>query len=366
MSPTGDQLDLLALALVPGLGPRLTAALLERFGTAGAVRRASAAELQTVPQIGGQLSVKFAAALRAVDLARELELIERHGVRLVGLDGDEYPARLKTIADPPALLFVRGSIVPADGRSVAIVGSREYTAYGRKATEQLAAGLARAGYTVVSGLARGIDGFAHRAALGAGGRTVAFLAGGLSRIYPPEHTELAGAVAQSGALVTETPMQVAPQAGMFPARNRLISGMAAAVIVVEAHERSGALITARHAAEQGRDVFVVPGAIDSSASAGCLKLLRDGGKLVRGVDDVLEDLDGVRPGRPVAKPEPTPPPGMDHDALRVWTLLEPGPQFIDDIARGLQIPIPELAGMLTRMEMKRLIRRLPGSQYERR
>jgi DNA processing protein len=360
--------DRLALALVPGLGPRLTKALLERFGSAAAVRGASADDLRSVPLIGAKLSAAFAAALQSVDVQRERELLHRYDVRLVPIEDEEYPARLKSIADPPGLLFVRGELVRADDRAVAIVGSRQYTAYGRRAAEQLAGGLARAGFTVVSGLARGIDGFAHRAALKASGRTVALLAGGLARIYPPEHAELADTIADAGALATETPMQVPPQPGMFPARNRLISGMSIAVVVVEAHERSGALITARHAAEQGRDVFVVPGTIDSSASAGCLKLLREGAKLVRGVDDVLEDIDGLAARQTkTAPPKATAPPAeMDQPSRAVWEFLGAGPQFIDDIARGLVVPIPELTSLLMRMELKRLVRRLPGSQYERR
>jgi DNA processing protein len=168
--------------------------------------------------------------------------------------------------------------------------------------ERLAAGLVRAGFTVVSGLARGIDGAAHRAALEAGGRTIAVLAGGLSRIYPPEHADLADQVAARGALVTETPMTVQPQPGMFPARNRIISGLSRGVVIVEAGERSGALITATHAAEQGREVFAVPGQADSPASAGCLELIRKGVRLVRSVDDILEDLRGLSvPSLPPAR-----------------------------------------------------------------
>ncbi len=233
--------------------------------------------------------------------------------------------------------------------------------------ERIASGLCRAGYTVVSGLARGIDGVAHAAALKAGGRTIAVLAGGLSRIYPPEHLTLADQVAGSGALLTETSMRQAPQAGMFPARNRLISGLSLAVVVVEAHERSGALITAKHALDQNRDVFAVPGQADSMASAGCLRLLREGAKLVRNVDDILEDLAGI--GSPVSaqvsKPAETPP-ELPLLEANVYAALESTPRHVDQIAAQLSMSIPKFSRTLMQLELKRLVKRLPGNQYERR
>jgi len=363
-------IDQLALTLVPGLGPRLTDALLARFGSAGAVRRATCAELQQVAHIGEKLGRSFAAALASIDLESEIRLLQQHHVRLVDRQSSECPQLLKEIADCPHLFFVRGCIEPNDAKAIGIVGSRHHTEYGRRTTEQLSQGLSRAGYTIVSGLARGIDGYAHRAALAAGGRTIAVLAGGLSRIYPPEHAELADQIAQRGALVTETPMQVAPQPGMFPARNRLISGMCRAVIVVEAHEKSGALITARHALEQNRDVFAVPGPVDSIASAGCMKLLRQGAKLIRGVDDVLEDLQGVEGSTSIAEKSLfsapiAPPPDLAGDSKAIWDALSDGPLFIDQLAQRLGLTIPDISKALTMLELKRLVVRKPGSQVER-
>ena len=374
--PSADELrDLLALTLVPGLGPRLTAALLERFGSASAARQASASELRQVPHIGEKLSRDFALALQGIDVEAELERIARHGVHLRALNTSGYPAALATISDPPNLLYVHGEIRAADANAVAIVGSRQCTAYGKRSTERLAEGLARAGYTVISGLARGIDGAAHRGALSAGGRTLAVLAGGLSRIYPPEHLDLSKDVEASGALITETPMSVEPQPGMFHARNRLISGLSRAVVIVEANDRSGALITARHAAEQGRDVFAFPANVDSEASAGSLRLLRNGARIIRHVDDLLEDLNTFSFPEPSAatpvQVDKAPPPAaqkpadMDPMAERVWDfLVEQKP--IDDITRELSMPVAELSRILMSMEMKRLIRRLPGNLYERR
>jgi DNA processing protein len=260
--------------------------------------------------------------------------------------------------------------------------------------EQIARGLARAGVTVVSGLARGIDGMAHRAALDAGGRTIAVLAGGLSEIYPPEHADLANEVAGHGALVTETPMTVAPLPGMFPARNRIISGLSRGVVVIEANVRSGALITARHALEQGREVFAVPGPADSPASAGCLELIRNGARLVRSADDILDDLKGIAtptpppvarplpptdPDRPPlpgfaetptpAAPEPAeapaPPPVLDPAQQGVWERLV-SRRHADELARESGLGSAELSRVLMQLELKRLVRRLPGNFYERR
>ena len=235
--------------------------------------------------------------------------------------------------------------------------------HGRKIAERLASDLARAGYVVISGLARGIDGVAHRGALKAGGRTLAVLAGGLSRIYPPEHADLADEVAASGALLTESSMRMEPMAVMFPARNRLISGLSRGVVVIEAAQRSGALITASHAAEQGRPVFAVPGQADSPASAGVHELLRKGAVLVRGVEDILEEFEGVRPTVKSVKQEPRT--VLDETERRIWEFLQDQPKHIDQMAQQLRLPVGQLAGTLLMMEMKKLVRRLPGNQYER-
>jgi len=380
---TQELRDLLALSLVPGLGPRLTRALLERFGSASAVRQATAEQMQQVPHIGADLAGKFTSSLVSCDIEPELALLQRHGVELLPISSPAYPARLATISDAPPLLFFRGTVLPADARAVALVGSRHCTAYGRKVTERLASGLARAGVTVVSGLARGIDGIAHRAALQAGGRTLAVLAGGLARLYPPEHKDLAEEVTRSGALLTESNMDQEPVAGLFPQRNRIISGLCSVVVIIEAAERSGALITATHAGEQSRTVMAVPGPIDSEASGGCHTLLRKGAVLCRGVDDILEELHGVSavseraavppvpapgpaPSTPAPAPVPAGPPvGLDDNQRRIWDLLEGTIRSVDELAQQLGIPMPKLNASLTLLEMKKIIRRLPGNRYER-
>lgn len=380
--------DHLALALVPGLGPKLTAALLERFGSASAARKATAAQLRTIPHIGEKLAASLAESLRTADIEPELRLLEKHGVQPVPLGFPEYPAPLARVVAPPPLLYFRGTWSESDANSVGIVGSRSCTSYGLRVAAQLARELARAGFTIISGLARGIDAAAHRGAMEGGGRTVAALAGGLSRIYPPEHAPLADEIATGrGCLITETPMVMEPQPGMFPARNRIISGLSRVVIIVEANLRSGALITARHAAEQGREVYAVPGPVDSPASAGCLELLRNGARLVRNADDVIEDLKGLatahystaqhsttsqrspeRPPSPTtaAPIEPAPQAvALDPQQQRIVNALA-SKRHADELARELALSIGDLSRILMQLEMKKVIRRMPGNFYERR
>jgi len=360
---------LLALRLVPGIGPRLTAALLERFGSVDAILAADVEQLADVPHLGYEVAGKVRRALSNGDVAAEIERMVKHGVSLLRLGAPPYPPALASIAVPPVLLYMRGELQPGDGEAVAIVGSRHCTNYGCRVAERLAGDLARAGYTVVSGLARGIDAVAHRGALQAGGRTLAVLAGGLAKIYPPEHAALAEEVKDHGALLTESAMLMEPMACMFPQRNRIISGLVRAVVVVEAAQKSGALITASHAAEQGREVFAIPGPVDSPASTGTLELLRKGAKPARHAGDIIEDLRGIAPLTSAAaaeKPAPPrePPPGLDEPQRRIWDFLEQK-QSVDDIARGLGLTVPDLMRTLMLLEMKRAIKRLPGNQYER-
>ena len=354
---------LLTLHLVPGLGPRLTAALLKRFGSAQAAVRAGQQELRQVPHIGDKLAHDLHQAMKDANVSAELDLIARHQVHLMTLGTAEYPKALATIFDPPHLLYVKGSLIPKDAQAVAIVGSRQCTSYGRRIAERLATGLGRKGYTVISGLARGIDAAAHRGALKAGGRTLAVLAGGLCKIYPPEHAELAQEIQAAGSLVSEASMEMEPLAHLFPPRNRLISGLSRGVVIVEAAERSGALITARQAAEQGRAVFAVPGPVDSPASAGTNALIRQGAVLVCGVEDIIEELEGV--AAPAKEALPQAPSGLDDIQQQLWDLLKLQPQHVDDLARQANRPIHVVTGALMMLEMKKAVRRLPGNLYER-
>jgi len=372
----------LALALIPGLGPKLTAALLEQFGSPEAALKAKREQLESIPKIGTKLATQFAKSFGTVSIDAEWALIRKHRVDVSLITEADYPAPLRGIPDAPALLYRRGAFAEVDRNAIGIVGSRACTEYGRRTAAQLAASFARAGWTVISGLAYGIDRSAHEGAIKAGGRTIAVLAGGLASIYPRDHIPLAEECVQHGAIVTETPMTVAPQPGMFPARNRIISGLSRGIVVIEANLRSGALITATHAAEQGREVFVIPGNVDSPASAGCLDLIRKGARLVRNADDILEDLQGIAaPSQPLSKtktappiqqqlfdepaPAPAIPTGLDEKQLAVWQKLE-STKHADELARELSMSPGELSVIVMKLEMKKLVRRLPGNHFERR
>jgi DNA processing protein len=257
-------------------------------------------------------------------------------------------------------LYVRGQLTAADEWAVALVGTRHASPYGREAARDLAAGLARSGVTVVSGLARGIDVVAHRAALEAGGRTIAVLGSGVDRVYPPEHAAVAESIARAGAVVSDYPLGTAPEAGNFPPRNRIISGLSKGVVIVEAAEVSGALITADFAAEQGRDVFAVPGSIFQRSSRGTHKLIQQGAKLVIGVNDVLEELNLA-----LANEQQTVRAVLPADATeaRLLACLSADPVHVDEIGAQAGLPIAQVSGTLALMELKGLVRQVAGMQY---
>ncbi len=264
----------------------------------------------------------------------ELALAAELGVTLRVRDTANYPTGLREIPDPPAILYVKGTYEPRDELAIAIVGSRQCSIYGKQQAEKLASSLARAGITIISGLARGIDACAHRGALKAGGRTIAVCATGLSEVYPPEHAELAQEITEAGCLISESPLRRSTMKGIFPQRNRLISGLSLGVIVVEANRGSGSLHTARHAMEQGREVFAVPGRIDSLASQGCHDLIRDGATLVRGPEDILESLGPLIQPVQTKGDEAVHAPRellLNDQEREVLNLVRTDPQHIDEI-----------------------------------
>lgn len=363
-----ERVHALRLALVPGVGPKLRRALLERFGSAEAVLRASPSALREVSGVGMKLSARLASAMEEIDAEGEIALCHAQQVRIVMDTDAEYPALLRQVPDPPGVLFVRGELRPQDELALAIVGTRHPTMYGVRQAERLAGSLARAGMTVISGLARGIDAAAHRGALAAGGRTLAVLASGVLNIYPPEHVELARAVVEHGALVSESPPQAEPLAGTFPQRNRVISGLALGVLVVEAGDHSGALITARHAMEQGREVFAVPGRIDDRTSRGCHRLIRDGAKLVETVEDILEELGPLYQatvrddGHVVRHPAEL---SLNEVEQKVLSAIGDRATAIDQIVAETGLPVPQVLSILSVLEMRHVIRRLSGSTVVR-
>ena len=363
--PEARLLSALRLHLVDGVGPRTQQSLLEQFGTVEGVFRASRDELLATEGIGPRIAAAIIAARHSREPQQELQRCRERGLKLLVRGTAEYPVALSEIHDPPSILYCRGDYRPQDQLAVAIVGSRRCTMYGRQVAEKLAGGLARAGLTVVSGLARGIDGAAHRGALDAGGRTLAVMGTGLGEIYPPEHAGLADEIARQGALLTENKLLQPPLPGLFPQRNRIISGLVLGVVVVEAARNSGALHTVRHATEQGRDVFAVPGRIDSLASAGCHDILRDGATLVRDVDDVLQALGPLMAPVVTSTDQTILTPRelvLDDQERRVLNLVTIDPIPVDDVLRTAGIEVSRVLATLTVLEMRHLVRRMPGGQ----
>jgi DNA processing protein len=363
-----DLVDAVRLNLVPGIGPRLQQSLEAAFGSPSAILQASLVELQQVDGIGSKLAAAIVEHRSAEAALREIERCRQGNTLLLRKGTSDYPRMLAQICDPPSVLYCRGRLEPRDEVAVAIVGSRRCSVYGRQQAERFASALARAGATVISGLARGIDAAAHRGALEAGGRTIAVAATGLSKVYPPEHKELAAQIAEQGSVVSESCLDQEPIAGLFPQRNRIISGMSLGVIIIEATRTSGALHTARHALEQGREVFALPGRIDSLTSEGCHDLIRDGVPLVRGVDDVLEALGPLispverSPTETVHTPREL---SLSDQERTILNLVTVDPRLIDEVVRDSALEPSRVLATLTVLEMKRLLRRLPGGYVVR-
>ena len=349
------------LTMVKQIGPARFSRLIERFGSAEAAWRAPLLELAAAGL--ERRAVESLARLRdTLDPETEWRRLRAAEVSVTILDDLTYPSALREIGDPPPVLYVRGELSPADDWAIAVVGTRRASVYGRQVAERLVADVARAGVTVVSGLARGIDTHAHRAALNAGGRTIAVLGSGLDRVYPEENRALADQIAQSGAVLTEFPMGTPPDATNFPRRNRIVSGLARATLVVEADLKSGAMITATQAAEQGRDVFAVPGSIFSPLSAGPHQLIREGARVVTEASDILEELHLTAVVEERAAREALP---ADPTEAALLRLLSDEPTHVDDLTRGSQLPSATVTATLTILELKGLARQVGPMQYVR-
>jgi len=363
-SDNAELVDAMRLSMTFGVGPLTRRRLLERFGSARAVLEAAPSELLEVEGVGPKLTERIVRSAQEVDVGAEIEICRENNVDILIESDPRYPRALCEVPDPPGLLFVRGTIDQRDAMSIGIVGTRHGTQYGLRQANRLAASLARAGLTIVSGLARGIDAAAHRGALEAGGRTLAVLGSGVLNIYPPEHGQLAEEVIAHGALISEQPVHSPPLSGTFPQRNRIISGLSLGVIVVEAAERSGALITSRHAMEQGRDVFAVPGPVDSRASRGCHRLLRDGAILVESADDVLEHLGPLVEAMPRDDGSTVHHPAellLNEVEGKVLQTIRSDATRIDEIIVQSGLPVPQVLATISVLEMRRLIRRLSGT-----
>jgi len=353
----------IALNMVPGVGPVRLRKLLETFETPARVLLAGASALRQVSGIGGEVADAIAHWEQQVDLAAELERIRAFGARVITPADEEYPRHLREIHNPPMLLYVWGTLTLADHRAISIVGSRKTSHYGQESAKKLGYQLAYAGLTVVSGLARGIDTAAHQGALAAKGRTIAVIGSGLLDLYPPENAGLAEKIAGSGAVVSEFPMNFPPNPQTFPYRNRIVAGWSEGLLVVEAGMNSGALITAGQALEQGRLVYAVPGQIDKPTAAGSNRLIQQGAKLVTGAHDILDDLGALFPEKPVVPSLAARLDKLNDDERTVLAAVETDETPLDAIVTRSQLPTPRVTSALLALEMKRLVRQLPGSQF---
>jgi DNA processing protein len=347
------------LNMVKGIGAVRFQALLDTFGDACAAWQAPADKLRAAG-IGPKIVEKLVQLRSQVDLNQVWEQIEVQKIQVITWEDASYPRRLKEIDQSPPVLYVQGDYQPEDEWAVAIVGTRRITPYGRQVTEEIASHLAHSGVTVVSGLARGVDGVAHHAALNAGGRTLAVLGSGVNRVYPPEHRRLAEQVVARGALISDYAPGTPPDASNFPPRNRIISGLSLAVVVVEAGETSGALITANFAAEQGREVFAVPGNILAPQSQGTNRLVQQGAHPLLHVKDLLEalELDAVIEHKAARSLLPA-----DAVEASLLNVLGPEPVHVDDIRSLTGMPIEKVSATLALMELKGLVRQVGGMNY---
>jgi DNA processing protein len=361
------RLAYIALNMMEQIGPVKVRALIEVLGSPEAIFQAGYDELIRVPGIGKELAARLCSAGERPDAEREEKRAGKMGIRIVTFIDDEYPVALKEIYDPPLALYVKGTLEERDRHAVAIVGSRRTTHYGKQVADRLAYQLGKVGFSVISGLARGIDTTAHEGAIKGGGRTIAVIGSALDKLYPPENRDLAGKITEHGAVMSEFPLGTEPGKTTFPMRNRIVAGLSMGVVVVEAGRNSGALITCNQAMEQGRLVFAVPGRIDSPASKGCHDLIKQGARLVDDVDDILEEFEFLIPPERKAQAETLnsrPEVKLSDAEQRMVKALWEGPLDVDSLARKTALPIADISTHLISLEMKRVTRMLPGRVVE--
>ena len=358
---------LVALNLIDGVGPVRVRQLMGHFGEAPAILAAPRQQLLQVHGIGEETADAIAHWEKTIDLTGELKRIDEFGCRIVIQQDPEYPELLREIYDPPIVLYVKGALLPKDKNAVALVGSRMTTHYGIETARKLAYQLAYLGVTVVSGGARGIDTAAHQGALSGKGRTIAVLGTGINIIWPAENKELFDRITANGAIITQFPFNRPGDKQSFPIRNRIVAGMTLGAVVVEANLTSGALITANFAVEYGRQVFAVPGRIDSPRSKGCHELIKKGAKLCEGAEDILSEFEYLfPPSNKPASPATTgvlPALELSENEQKVYATLNEEAVSIDDVIRGSGLPSSAVSVALLSLEMKRLARQLPGKMF---
>jgi len=345
--------------LIKGIGAVRMQALVQHFGDLADAWKASPADLAEAG-LGRKVIERVIQAREEVDLTKLWEKIESQGIKVLTWQDESYPGRLREIDQPPPVLYIRGEYLQDDLFAVAIVGTRRVTAYGRQITEEISSFLAANGITVISGLARGVDAIAHQSTLKAGGRTIAVLGSGVDKIYPPEHRGLAEQMMERGAVISDYAPGTPPDASNFPPRNRIISGLSLAVVVVEAGETSGALITAEFAAEQGREVFAVPGSILAPQSKGTNKLIQRGALPLLSINDLMQALDLTRVGEQKAARKVIP---ADETEARLMNVLGSEPLHVDEIRNQAELPIEKVSATLALMELKGMVRQVGGMNY---
>ncbi|MFC1823414.1 DNA-processing protein DprA [Thermodesulfobacteriota bacterium] len=363
---TEEKYNWLALHLIPGVGNIAIKNLLGSLGDPEKIFQASLADLTNVTGIRQETAQRIINREFSNDPVKELRRIEKFGARIITFADPQYPALLKEIYDPPVLLYAMGQDIPPDAVFIAVVGSRHPTTYGVKAAEKIGEGLARRGLSVVSGMARGIDAAAHRGSLKGRGYTIAVWGTGIDTVYPESNRKLFEHIIQSGTVITECPMGTPPEPKNFPIRNRIISGLSRGIVVVEATKKSGSLITASLALDHGREVFAVPGSINSFKSIGCHFLIKEGAKLVENADDVMEEL-GLNYKYALKKDtfNELPIPPMEASEKRIYELIGEYPVHIDQIAREGNLEPSQVSILLMKMELKGVVRQLPGKMFVR-
>ena len=360
----------IALNLIEGVGPVRARSLLEHFGDAPQILSATKSQLLRIPNIGEDTAEKISGWEKTIDLAGELKRIADFGCEILIQSDENYPPSLREIYDPPLVLYVWGNLTAKDKNAVALVGSRMTTHYGIETARKLAYQLAYTGVTVVSGGARGIDTAAHHGALSGKGRTIAVLGTGVNLIWPPENAELFKRIAANGAVITQFPFNRPADKQSFPIRNRIVAGMTLGTVVVEANLSSGALITANFATDYGRQVFAVPGRIDSPRSKGCHDLIKKGAKLCEGVEDILSEFEYLFPAsnKPASASETGVLPALElnENEQKVLIVVKADDEMsIDEIIRASGLPSSAVNVALFSLEMKRLVKQLPGKMFKR-
>ncbi|MFV0337283.1 MAG: DNA-processing protein DprA [Chthoniobacterales bacterium] len=351
-----------ALNMVPRLGPVRLRKLLEVFSSPQAILTATESRLLSVSGIGPEAANFISNWEQHVNLKQELKMAEEDGVQILPLSSAEYPKALREIHDPPTVLYVKGTLCSTDQNAIGIVGSRKASHYALEATKKISHQLARSGVTVVSGLARGIDAAAHQGALAAKGRTLGVIGSGLRRLYPPEHDRLAEAISNSGAILSEFPMEKKADRTTFPMRNRIISGLSFGLLVAEASTNSGALISANQAGEQGRSLYAIPGRIDLPGCMGSNRLIQQGAKLVMNAGDILDDLQILFPQEPKLA-EPKLPTGLSEDERTIYRALAEDETVVDELSLKTKLPTHVVMATLLSLEMRRLVKQLPGGRF---